>query len=57
MKREQIIVDLTFWKNHRLTKQSKTHSPTILAQGGGYGICTIEIEYEDLQDVAVPKRG
>lgn len=35
MKRELIIVDLTYWQNHWLNKQSKTHSPTILAQGGG----------------------
>ena len=43
---EQTIVDLTYWQNHGLSKRSKTHSPTLLAQGGGYGICVIEIRYE-----------
>ena len=42
--KEMIIVDLTYWKNHGLNKKSKTHSPTLLAQGGGYGICVIEID-------------
>lgn len=46
---KQIIVDLTYWKTHGLDKRSSTHSPTILAQGGGYGICVIELEDDDGQ--------
>ena len=46
---KQMIVDLTYWKSHGLSKSSNDYSPTLLAQGGGYGICVIEIENEDNQ--------
>lgn len=45
--REMTIVDLTYWKNNGLSKQNKDVCYTLLANGGGYGICVMEVAYEE----------
>lgn len=46
---KQMIVDLTYWQSNGLSKRSAECCFTLLASGGGYGICVMEIEDGDNQ--------
>jgi hypothetical protein len=39
-----IIVNLTYWQTQGFSKMSEDYCFTLLAQGGGYGICVIEVQ-------------